>query len=256
MRLQITGKTVVVFILLLISSVLMGNKGNSEAKLNTEEKVNKRFGSLIKVKPEYEERYVILHKHTFPGVLDRIRKSNIRNYSIFLLDGILFSYFEYAGNDYEADMKAIADPTTKEWWKLTDPMQEPLPTRKEGEWWAEMEQLFCLDEIVKPSGEAQRVGLTAEIITGKEIELKKLLENFPKELRDETTKCNFQNANIFIKDGKIYYYYEYAGNDIRKSFGELSKNEKFKSFQDEMSKLLVPKANGPWEVMKEVFHTN
>ncbi len=51
------------------------------------EKVNMRIGSFIKVRPEYEKRYIILHKHVFPGVLSRIRKSNIRNYSIFLSNG-------------------------------------------------------------------------------------------------------------------------------------------------------------------------
>ena len=86
-----------------------------------------RVGSLIKLKSEWEERYAILHKHTFPGVLDRIRKSNIRNYSIFLIDGMLFSYWEYVGDDYDGDMLEIGrNEVTQDWWKLTDPMQEPL----------------------------------------------------------------------------------------------------------------------------------
>lgn len=42
------------------------------------------LGSLIRLRPECEEQYIILHKHTFPGVLQRICRSNIRNYSIFL----------------------------------------------------------------------------------------------------------------------------------------------------------------------------
>ena len=99
-----------------------------------------RYGSLIKLRPEWEERYIILHKYTFPGVLERIYKSKIRNYSIFLHEKILFSYYEYAGNDFDRDMAEIAeDPVTKDWWKLTDPMQEPLETRRNGEWWAMMD---------------------------------------------------------------------------------------------------------------------
>jgi L-rhamnose mutarotase len=35
-----------------------------------------------------------------------------------------------------------ADPETQRWWAITNPMQEPLPTRAEGEWWAEMEPVF------------------------------------------------------------------------------------------------------------------
>jgi len=244
-----------IFIFLFMGCITLIAQDNSIIKMEIE-KVTKRVGSLIKVKPEYEERYIILHKHTFPGVLERIRKSNIRNYSIFLLDGILFSHFEYVGKDFDADMKAIADPTTKDWWKLTDPMQEPLPTRKEGEWWAEMEQFLCLEKIVKPSPEAQRIGLVAEVIPGREENTKLLLMNFPPELEEATYKENFQNCNLYYKDGKVYYYYEYAGNDLGQSFAELGKNEKFKVFQSEMNNFLVPKANGYWEVMQEVFHTD
>lgn len=96
----------------------------------------RRFGSLIKVRPEYEERYIILHKHAFPGVLKQISACNIHSYSIFLHSGLLFSYYEYSGMDYTADMARMGqDQTTREWWKLTDPMQEPLEQRSEGEWW-------------------------------------------------------------------------------------------------------------------------
>ena len=41
--------------------------------------------------------------------------------------------------------KMAADPTTQAWWKLTEPCQEPLQNRAEGEWWASMEEFFHLD---------------------------------------------------------------------------------------------------------------
>ena len=41
--------------------------------------------------------------------------------------------------------KMAADPVTQQWWDVMMPMQEPLPTRKEGEWWAEMEEVFHQD---------------------------------------------------------------------------------------------------------------
>ncbi len=102
-----------------------------------------RHGSVIKLRPEKEEEYRRLHADTWPGVLAMIHACHIRNYSIFLKDGFLFSYFEYLGNDFAADMaRMAADPTTREWWKLTDPCQEALETRKPGEWWASMEEVF------------------------------------------------------------------------------------------------------------------
>ncbi len=67
-----------------------------------------RFGSVIKVKPEK-------------------------------LD-------EYIGNNFAADMARMAeDPTTQHWWDVCKQCQEPLATRKEGEWWADMAEVFHHD---------------------------------------------------------------------------------------------------------------
>lgn len=108
----------------------------------------KRYGRVIGLKPEVIAEYKRIHAAVWPGVLDQIRRSNMRNYTIFLKEpeNLLFAYFEYVGTDYEADMKAMAaDPATQDWWKITDPMQSALETRKPGEWWAEMEDVFHTD---------------------------------------------------------------------------------------------------------------
>ena len=74
-----------------------------------------RFGSVIKVKPEKLKRYKNLHASVWPGVLEIISKCHIVNYSIYFKDGFLFSYFEYTGEDYKADMeKMAADPRTQQ----------------------------------------------------------------------------------------------------------------------------------------------
>ena len=106
----------------------------------------KRYGSIIKVKPEALSEYKRYHAAVWPDVLDMIKKCNIRNYSIYLKDDFLFGYFEYHGSDYNADVaKMAADKRTQEWWAVMMPMQQPLDTRKEGEWWAEMEEVFHTD---------------------------------------------------------------------------------------------------------------
>ncbi len=106
----------------------------------------KRYGSLIGLKPEAIEAYKAYHAAVWPEVLDMIRQCNIRNYSIYLKDNLLFGYFEYHGSDYEADMAQMAaDPKTQEWWSIMKPMQQPLEGRAPGEWWAEMEEVFHLD---------------------------------------------------------------------------------------------------------------
>lgn len=106
----------------------------------------KRYGMVIKVKQDMIDRYVELHQNVWPEVLKQIRDCNINNYSIYMKDGYLFSYFDYVGDNFEEDMKKMAsDKKTQEWWKLTDPCQEPVKSSKDGEWWADMEEVFHMD---------------------------------------------------------------------------------------------------------------
>ena len=106
----------------------------------------KRYGQLLRVRPEHFEEYRAYHLRVWPEVLATIRACNIRNYSIYHKDGFLFAYYEYLGNDHDADMaRMAADPKTREWWSIMMPMQEPLATRAEGEWWARMEEVFHIE---------------------------------------------------------------------------------------------------------------
>jgi L-rhamnose mutarotase len=106
----------------------------------------KRYAMVIRVKSEKLAEYERYHAQVWPEVLTTIRQCNIRNYSIFHKDGFLFSYFEYIGDDFDADMaKMAADPKTQEWWRIMDPMQEPVETRAAGEWWAKMREVFHTD---------------------------------------------------------------------------------------------------------------
>lgn len=105
-----------------------------------------RFGSIIKIKPDRFEEYKKCHTAVWPDVLKMIKACHIQNYSIYYKDGFLFSYFEYVGSNYRADMdKMAADPTTQKWWDYVKPMQQPLETRKDSEWWADMEEVFHQD---------------------------------------------------------------------------------------------------------------
>ena len=106
----------------------------------------KRYGAVLRVRAEAIGSYKAYHAAVWPEVLEVIRKCNIRNYSIFLKDNFLFAYYEYHGTDHTADMaKMAADAKTQEWWSIMKPMQQPLETRAEGEWWANMEKVFHTD---------------------------------------------------------------------------------------------------------------
>jgi L-rhamnose mutarotase len=110
-----------------------------------------RYGMVIGLKPDKIEYYKQLHAAAWPAVLAKIRECHIRNYSIYLREiekgqYLLFSYFEYTGDDFAADMaRMAADPETQRWWKETDPCQIPIATRGDKEFWSRMEEVFHLD---------------------------------------------------------------------------------------------------------------
>jgi L-rhamnose mutarotase len=108
--------------------------------------MTQRVASVIRLRPDKERQYRELHAEVWPDVLATLKRAHISNYSIFLRDGYLFSYLEYSGTDFAADMLEIAsDAATRRWWLLTDPCQLPLTTAAAGERWAPAEELFHLD---------------------------------------------------------------------------------------------------------------
>ena len=86
----------------------------------------KRYGSVIGLRQDRIEEYKRLHAAVWPDVLAQIRRSNIRNYSIYL-------------------RAMAADAATRRWWALMEPMQEKWPTATPDEWWSDMIEVFHAD---------------------------------------------------------------------------------------------------------------
>ena len=103
---------------------------------------------VIAVRPEAVETYKALHAAPWPEMNALLSQANIRNYSIHLRqpENLLFGYWEYTGDDYDADMAALGEAETcKRWLALTNPCQVPLPSAKPGEWWSYLPEVFHVD---------------------------------------------------------------------------------------------------------------
>ena len=111
----------------------------------------KRYAWVTGLKKEKKARYEDLHAHPWPSVTTMLKKCHIRNYSIFAkeIQGriYLFSYLEYTGRNFDADMKKMAaDSETRRWWKQTDPCQLPLPeAAAKGKIWSDTKEVFHLN---------------------------------------------------------------------------------------------------------------
>ena len=97
------------------------------------------------LRSEKLEEYKKYHAAVWPELLDMIRECNIRNYSIHYRDGTLFGYFEYVGDDYEADMaKLDASPINQRWQRVMEPFFIPFEGEEET-WFEMMEEVFYTD---------------------------------------------------------------------------------------------------------------
>jgi len=102
-----------------------------------------RHGQVVGIKRERIKEYIEYHRKAWPEVLERIKKSNITNYSIYQYEDKLFAYFEYTGDDFEGDMNKMAeDEITQKWWKLLKPMQNALDGSNNEPEWIEMREVF------------------------------------------------------------------------------------------------------------------
>jgi L-rhamnose mutarotase len=107
-----------------------------------------RMAQIVRLKPEVIDEYRRIHAAVWPEILELISACHITNYTIFLREpeNLLFAYWEYTGTDFPADMARMrADARMQDWWRITDPMQTPLETAAEGEWWARIEPVFHHD---------------------------------------------------------------------------------------------------------------
>lgn len=106
----------------------------------------KRVGMVVKIKKDKLDEYKKLHDDSNPGVRHLLKKYNMRNFSIFLVqladsDWYEFGYYEYWGDDLQGDMaKLDAEPENIKWLEKCDPMQEGILPGQKG--WKIMERIY------------------------------------------------------------------------------------------------------------------
>lgn len=104
----------------------------------------RRFGKVIGLRTEKAEQYVELHRAVWPSVLAANTRCHVRNYSIYRYGDLLFHYFEYVGQDYEADRaRLLADPEIQQWLALCSPCLRPIDDSIAGT--VQLDEIFHLD---------------------------------------------------------------------------------------------------------------
>jgi L-rhamnose mutarotase len=230
-----------------------------------------RHGAVIGIPAESIPEYKKLHADTWPGVLKAIDKAHIHDYSIYLGEvapgeHYLFAYSEYTGRNYKADMARIArDKTTQEWWKHTDPLQKPLATKKEGEWWAQWEEVFHhTGPAYKKSDIKSRHGSIIGMPEKNILAYTQMHAAVWPGVLAAIDKANIRNYSIYlgqIKPGEylLFSYFEYVGNDFKADMAGIADKvtKTWWSYTDPLQVRLPGTPDGEqWKAMEEVFHTD
>jgi L-rhamnose mutarotase len=103
----------------------------------------RRFGQLIRVRPESVEAYERLHAEPWPAVLAALKSAGCRNYTIFIRGDELFGYLEV--DDFAAFRTSMAGSPVDARWQaemanLIDPMTDPATGFHQ-----RLEEIFHLD---------------------------------------------------------------------------------------------------------------
>tara|TARA_B100001029_G_C15040951_1_gene443579 strand:+ start:288 stop:617 length:330 start_codon:yes stop_codon:yes gene_type:complete len=105
----------------------------------------KRYGMVIKLKPEKKDYYIKNHQNVWPEILKELKKIKIKNYSIFLKEDFMFGYLEYEGNNFDKDMAEMENiPIVKEWTELMIDCFNPFPNNENNNSWVLMDQIFYM----------------------------------------------------------------------------------------------------------------
>lgn len=198
---------------------------------------NAYFGSVIALKPEFELQYKALHRNTFPGVLEQISQSNITDYTIFYHKNLLFSYMRYSGVDFDADSKKMAnDAITRDWWTITDQMQQTVEGCPANAWWAHL----SLDFEFSRNGNQAETTYRSAFITN--ISPKLLHNDFAllSQMLDNDKYGDFSCLKIFSGFGNTYMYVESILSIKNQSINEILQSLGFIS---------------NFHLMEQVFHT-
>lgn len=105
----------------------------------------KRYAFVFRIKPELKEEYKKEHDEIWPDMAKAIRKSGIRNYSIYFRnDGTLFAYLE--AEDVAASFEYIGKQEVNgRWQEAMDRYFIKEDTTIVGPEMEELEEVFHID---------------------------------------------------------------------------------------------------------------
>ena len=105
-----------------------------------------RVAFVLKVRKDKLEEYKAHHQAVWPEMLEALRRTGWRNYSLFMRqDGLLFGYFETPA-DFQTALDGMAnEPVNARWQEFMAPYFESLQGGRPDEMMLQLEEVFHLE---------------------------------------------------------------------------------------------------------------
>ncbi|PHV70822.1 L-rhamnose 1-epimerase [Sporanaerobium hydrogeniformans] len=106
----------------------------------------------------------------------------------------------------------------------------------------------------------KRYGSVIKVVPNKLEEYKRLHAAVWPEVLDRIYKCNIRNYSIYYRDGYLFSYYEYIGEDYQEDMEKMAKDPKtqewWKYTDPCQQKIESATKDEWWASMEEVFHVD
>jgi L-rhamnose mutarotase len=205
------------------------------------------------VKAGMEQRYREEHRHVWPDVLAGITRYGIRNYSIYMMDRALFSFFEVEDLD-KAMAMAAGDPVNQRWQEHMAPVMDIASGIKDG-------STSYLDEVFHSSGyqgtmsTVQRVATFMQVREGMEERYREEHRHVWPEILQQIEDARIRKYSIFMRGRELYSYFEVE--DLDRAMTMLAADPVNQRWQVRMAPLMDVGSgvrDGSTAYLEEVFH--
>ena len=161
--------------------------------------------TYMKIKSGYELKYRLEHQNIWPEVEEGISKYGIRNYSIFMKELMLYSYFEV--EDLDKTMSQLAqDYDNQRWQKHMTKYFDISSGINNG-------NTVYLKEILHMEGDnselpINRIGSLVKINKQLVEDYEKVHHNFKTAMLQRIDKDKIKNSRIFVHGNNLFIYFE------------------------------------------------
>jgi L-rhamnose mutarotase len=104
----------------------------------------------------------------------------------------------------------------------------------------------------------KRYGMTIRLKPGKEEDYRRYHAAVWPEVLEMIRECHIENYSIYLKDGMLFGYFEYHGDDFQLDMARMAahpKTQEWWGVMEPMQEPLATRKSGEWWAeMDEVFH--